>query len=194
MKLSDFETLVDLAHQHFPPDFVRVDEVSKELWSVYPPDSYHLILWCREGDQDWSVSIVFNALTFRVHEFMVWDNVNSKYYRWIAPEFKLVYYAECFERQIEPNMVIDDHEFFDSDGWEGIYHGPAMDMVMSKQAVTEEEEETIELELTDSELATIARAAHVKDITINEFINETLRIKLDELDPEWREVIKHGID
>jgi len=190
MKLSDFETLVDLAQVHFPPDFVWVDELSRERWSTYPPDSYNLVLWCREGDQDWSVSIVFNALTFRVHEFMVWDNINDKYYRWIAPEFKAIYYAECFERQVEPNEAADGHKFIDSDGWEGIYHGPAMDMVTGKQSVPEEEEETVALELSDSELATIARAAHAKDMTINDFINEALRIKLDEVMPKWREEFK----
>lgn len=42
-----------------------------------------------------------------------------------------------------------------------------------------EESEVVELALNDSELAQIARAAHMKDMTINEFVNDAIRCSFE---------------
>jgi uncharacterized protein (DUF1778 family) len=57
---------------------------------------------------------------------------------------------------------------------------------------TTDNNETIEIDLSDAEIALIARAAHAQDITINQFMNNVIKDELDRVMPDWREEIKRS--
>jgi len=110
--------------------------------------------------------------------------------RWVNPAWEKMFAKELFERQEDPTVKYDGTQirrYYTDDTIPSIIRG---DMIGPSPDEEEGEYETVALELTDSELATIARAAHVKDITINDFINEALKIELDHVMPDWREEYK----
>jgi hypothetical protein len=139
---------------------------------------------------------VYGGIEQQVYELEVWDNVNNWYGRWIDSEYKNAYYSEAFERQIEPNMACDGVEFTDfehsSDLYECAYELAEGRQKLVQRADKEDEMETIALDLNDSELALIARAAHAEDITINEFVVRAMKHKLDEVMPDWRAEVRNG--
>jgi len=111
--------------------------------------------------------------------------------RWIHPRYETAFASELFECQEDPTKNSADGTQIRRYHTDGII--PSIirgDMLGPNPDEDNEEYESVELELTDSELATIARAAHVKDITINDFINEALKIELDHVMPDWREEYK----
>lgn len=104
--------------------------------------------------------------------------------RWVNPMWEQMFANELFERQedsTETPYGMKIHTCIDADVILSTIHE---DMFAHNENDEEEEHESVELELTDSELATIARAAHVKDMTINDFINEALKIELDHVIPD----------
>jgi len=112
--------------------------------------------------------------------------------RWVHPRYNSAFANELFERQEDPTVTSDGmhiHRCHDGDFLSRMIQG---DTFMLEEHEEDEEYESVSLELTDSELATIARAAHVKDMTINDFINEALKIELDHVMPDWREEYKNG--
>jgi hypothetical protein len=111
--------------------------------------------------------------------------------RWVNPNYELSFANELFERQEDPTVTSDGMQIrrcHDGDFLSGMIQG---DIFMLEDE-EEEEYETVELDLSDSELATIARAAHAKDMTINDFINEALVEELDRVMPNWREENRNG--
>jgi len=113
--------------------------------------------------------------------------------RWVHPRYESAFANELFERQEDPTVTTDGmqiHTHINYDTVLDTIHGEILGLKID--STDDEQYETVALELTDSELATIARAAHVKDMTINDFINEALRIKLDHVMPDWREEYKNG--
>ena len=120
-------------------------------------------------------------------------------FRWVNPAWGKMFAKELFERQEDPTVTLEGMQirtYNDDVSIPYIIRGDMLGLKIQsgyeKTHSDKEEYESVELELTDSELATIARAAHVKDITINDFINEALRIELDRVSPDWREEYKNG--
>jgi hypothetical protein len=105
--------------------------------------------------------------------------------RWTNSNYTVSFANELFELQQDPTFYSPDN----TNGASVIHDAIRYDLSKIEE---DEEYESVSLELTDSELATIARAAHAKDVTINDFINEALRIELDHVMPDWREEYKNG--
>ena len=127
---------------------------------------------------------LFNQTVYRVdyHSYP-----RNTVLRWVNPAWEKMFAKELFDRQEDPTLKYDGTQirrYYNDDTITHIIRG---DMLGPNPDEEEDEYETVELELTDSELATIARAAHIKDMTINDFINEALRIELDRVSPDWRE-------
>ena len=197
MKYSTFLTLCDTALRTcdntdgLDPANLHLEQ-DQFQWSCYGRNATSAILWYRDHQYDWSISVVYGGVAQQVYEFEVWDNVNNWYGRWIDLKYKNAYYSEAFERQVEPNMATDDDEYQDFSIHSDLYER-AYDIASGKQNLPEDVEyDTIELDLSDSELALIARAAHAEDITINEFVVRAMKYKLDEVMPDWRDDVKNA--
>lgn len=165
----------------------------KYLWYCYP-NAYSMIV-TPQTTKDVAFDVVFNPTTGKVYEASVHDEWSKEYTRWIDPDYVPAFYSECFERQVEPNVADTDTgtEFMKADDidevWaelEGIFRdaGKASSVRYKENDDDEDGDETITLDLSRDELATLALAAHYKDMKINDFINEAVWIKLKEMERE----------
>lgn len=177
-----FESLVQLYD-----DVLNDDDMSTHIRSVYSSSN-------NSGITAWSFSSInryqnhVGACTITVH----FDTL-SHYVRmvqidydaavvcvWIPPEdptyrdFVNEEYSEVLDDDFNVVMAIARDGFFDSgeEVEENLYDDDEMN---------EDGTVNIPLELTDSELALIARAAHAQDITINEFMNQAVTNMLAEM-------------
>jgi hypothetical protein len=135
----------------------------------------------------WADIDLFNQTVYNVDYYRY---PQDTVYRWVNSHYEIAFANELFERQEDPTITPDEMMIVrchDGDFLSRMIQG---DVFMLEEDEEEGEYETVALELTDSELATIARAAHVKDMTINDFINEALKIELDHVMPDWREEYK----
>ena len=135
----------------------------------------------------WAEIDLFNQTVYNVDYY---SYPRDTVFRWVNPDYEISFANELFECQEDPTVTSDEMQIRRCHDLSRIIQG---DMFMIEDEDDQEEEyETVELELTDSELATIARAAHMKDVTINDFINEALRVELDRVSPDWREEYKNA--
>jgi len=135
----------------------------------------------------WAEINLFNQTVYNVDYY---SYPRDTVFRWVNPDYEISFANELFECQEDPTVTSDGMQIrrcHDGNFLSRMIQG---DIFMLEEDEEEGEYETVALELTDSELATIARAAHVKDITINDFINEALRVELDHVMPDWREEYK----
>ena len=139
----------------------------------------------------WAEIDLFNQTVYNVDYY---DYPRDTVFRWVNPHYELSFVNELFERQEDPTITSDGMQIRtckDKDFLLRLIQGDVF-LLEEEDDEDEEEYETVELDLSDSELATIARAAHAKDITINDFINEALIEELDRVMPDWREEHKNG--
>jgi hypothetical protein len=133
----------------------------------------------------WAEIDLFNQTVYNVDYY---SYPRDTVFRWVNPHYEIFFANDLFERQEDPTVTSDGMQIrrcHDGDFLSRMIQG---DVFMLEEE--EDEYETVALDLTDSELATIARAAHIKDVTINDFINEALKIELDHVMPNWREEYK----
>ena len=135
---------------------------------------------------DWQIQMLFDVINHTVYQLDVINIQDSVHHRWVNSKFKKEFDQNSFERMLDPTT----HSHYGKIHYVG---DDGLDVLVMKahdlvEGVTYDDDEDgiISLELTDSELATIARAAHMRDITINEFINESIRYELDKIDPNWQ--------
>ena len=150
------------------------------------PDQFNHITWTFSSINNYrnhtvpcTITVNFDAFTRHVNMLMVDYDLNTVCV-WTPPENKvyaqwvLDTYPDCLEYDFNIAMAIARDGFFDS-GYD------------SKEKFDEEVEDftvDISLDLTDSELALIARAAHNRDMKINDFMVEAVKMKLSELGVE----------
>lgn len=131
------------------------------------------------------IHLLFDVINHTVYQLDVINIQDYVHYRWVDSKFKTDFDQNSFERMSDP---IHSHygkiQYVDDDGLDVLVM-TAKDLVEGN-TYDDDEDGVISLDLTDSELATIARAAHIRDITINEFINESIRYELDKIDPNWQ--------
>jgi len=137
----------------------------------------------------WADVDLFNQTVYNVDYY---SYPRDTVFRWVNPDYEISFANELFECQEDPTVTSDEMQIRRSHDGDFLSRMIQGDIFMLEGDEEEGEYETVALELTDSELATIARAAHVKDVTINDFINEALKIELDHVMPDWREEYKNG--
>jgi len=154
--------------------------------------------------KNWVVSAHVDFHTRETYQVDVIDFELRTHSRWVNWKYKNEYGQNLFDSQIESTM--DQYSIplkmqygHDSDGIIqevkdviASSNDPA-DHVFSKTFYEDADEETITLDLTDSEIALIARAAHAEDITINEFMNKAIKEELDKAMPDWREEYRKNV-
>jgi len=138
----------------------------------------------------WAEIDLFNQTVYNVDYYRY---PQDTVIRWVNPDYELSFANELFECQEDPTVTSDGMQIRRCHDVNLLSRMIKDDIFLLEDNDEEEEEyETVELDLSDSELATIARAAHAKDITINDFINEALIEELDRVMPDWREEHKNG--
>ena len=131
------------------------------------------------------INLLFNVINHTVYQLDVINIQDHVHYRWVNSKFKTDFDQNSFERMSDPIHSHYGKIQYVDDGGLDVLVMTARDLVEGN-TYDDDEDGVISLDLTDSELATIARAAHIRDITINEFINESIRYELDKKYPNWQ--------
>ena len=154
----------------------RITEGSEYCWSCFGPYAYRLDSWNGETD-GYTISLLFDTQSQEVYQAEAWDYANERYYRWQNPQYIDAHIAEAQSRGIDPNEACDGHKFIDLEVTSD-FLDKARSIVQGLDYDTRVE---VPLELDDDLLFWAMKAAHEQDITFNQFMEELLKTKLDEL-------------
>jgi len=189
----NFESIMRLRADIMMLNEKLIDEVCSEIkiygsvTSCFGDEAVTFEIMVGSADRCLKVDIdLFEHIIYKVdyHDkskksILRWVNPNEKdykeYFKKCQNDERIIYTTD-YNLLTAVTAVIEDLERKNDDG--------------NNECV--DDDETIEVEMSDSELALIARAAHIKDITINDFINEAIIAMLDEDMPDWREEYKNG--
>lgn len=149
----------------------HITDSSQYLWQCYGNDAVCLDTWNgKHGPEGRSIHCVFDSKTSEVYEMQAWDYRNNREYRWIHPDFREDYKDEADSRGVNSKQSFDDREFIEIEEIEDILE-KARAIFLGKDYDTRI---IIKLELTDDEEMLLMRAAHVKDMSVNQFIEHIL--------------------
>jgi hypothetical protein len=162
----------------------RITEGSDFTWSCFGNEAkpYTLSAWNQEQD-GWSFNITFDTGTQEVYMVEACDYKHQRAYRLINPSRQKSYtdYAKLhntgYESQAWDNVDYTDLEVDD-------------DWIQKSLAIKAGEDYdtkiSVPLDIPDDELLQFMMAAHERDMTFNQFVEEALRHAIEEAkrDPE----------
>ena len=158
----------------------RITEGSDYGWQCFGYNAYTLSSW--DGDQaGTSFNITFDTKDQTVFMIEAHDFSNDRAYRWISPAHQSQFTQEVSNRSIT-DEAWEDVRYVDLevvDDWfekaTAIFNGESYD-----------ERVQVPIDFSDEELLRYMKAAHEKDMTFNQFVEEALRYAIDEYhrDPE----------
>ena len=165
----------------------KIDELHSEIVMDHPrifmPNS---VEWRIKKHGQWYIEVQFDPINREVYQVEVTtlgDGIAR--YRWVNPNYLHLYHKNNFEYQMGDAHIKEVN----------VDSSPSKILEIARDVVDDtpsDETETIELDMTDAEIALIARAAHAQDITINQFMNNVIKDELDRVMPDWREEIKRS--
>ncbi len=162
----------------------RVTEGSDYTWPCFGEGSkpYSLSAW--NGDHDgWSFNIVFDTGTQEVYMVESCDYKHQRAYRRINPDWVQAYREHAEEHSPEyVDQAWDDVNYVDLESDD--------DWIQKALAIISGEDYdtrvSIPLDIPEDELLIFFKAAHERDMTFNEFVEDVLRKALEdfERDPD----------
>ena len=163
--IKDFMELVDF----------KITEGSEYCWQSFGPDAYTLSSW--NGDHDGhSVAITFDTKTHTVYLAEVCDYQRERAYRLVHPAYKLPYAAEARKMNVPYDEAWDSVRYIDLE--------TETDFLEKARAVIagESYDERVEIPLTldKDEMLTLMQAAHQRNVTFNEFVEQALKNFIEE--------------
>ena len=162
----------------------RITEGSDYTWTCFGEKAkpYSLSAWNQEHD-GWSFNITFDTNTQDVYMVESCDYKHNRAYRLINPDFV---------NQYRTYAKLENPEYVDN-AWDGVdYVDLESDDDWIQKALSIKAGEdydtrvSIPLDIPEDELMVLFKAAHERDMTFNEFVEEALRQALKEFenDPE----------
>lgn len=157
----------------------RITEGSTYDWDCFGHNAYRLDSW--NGDQEGhTISIVFDTQTQVVYEVEAFDYKRERAYRMINPEFKDAFDSEHRYRDVlDMAWERDDGtpvKYVDIDVIE--------DFMEKAHAICNDQEYDtrvqIQVEFSDEELLHYMKAAHDRDITFNQLVEEALKAAIEQ--------------
>lgn len=171
----------------------RITEGGNYGWNCYGGSAYSLDSW--NGEQDGhSLTIIFDTVTQEVYEVQAHDYLHNRAYRLFNPEYKDAHQQESKARGDLANEAWDDVNYIDLDVDDDFIQ-KALAIVAGEDYDTRV---SIPLDIPEEDLMLLFKAAHERDMTFNQFVEEALREALK--DPEalkaraqhWKESELHG--
>ena len=147
-------------------------------WNCFGPDAR----WLDAESETYSASIVFGGPDHVVYVAEVCDYPNRRAYRWVNPEYKAAHDAEAQERDVNDSQAWDDVKYSELETSE--------DFLEKCQAIVAGQEYdtriSVPLDIPDEDLLKFMIAAHERNMTFNDFVEEALRVAIEEYkrDPE----------
>ena len=159
----------------------RITEGSAYQWQCFGSDAYTLDSW--NGDfNGHSLSITFDTKTQEVYQVEAFDYKNNRAYRLMNTEYVEAHKQEAGERNVNVNEAWEDVKFVDlevDDDW----IQKALAIVAGEDYDTRV---SIPLDIPDEDLLRYMIAAHERNMTFNEFVEEAIKAAIEEAkhDPE----------
>lgn len=155
----------------------KITEGSEYQWRCFGYNAYALDSYTGEH----GVSILFDREDQTVYQVEAFDYARDRAYRIINPDYRAAYDAEAKQRGVADfawDAVVwtdleTDQDFIEK--CQGIMSGEDYDTRVS-----------VPLDLTDEEMLRYMIAAHERDMTFNQYVEEALRTAIDEFkrDPD----------
>jgi hypothetical protein len=157
----------------------RITEGSDYGWGCFGPRTYSMSSW--NGDQDGhSFNITFDTGDQTVYAVEVCDYKHSRAYRIINPDYQKAYRKEATELDAPADQAWDDINFVDLEADD--------DFIQKSLAIRAGEDYdtrvTIPLDIPEDELMVLFKAAHERDMTFNEFVEQAIRAVLVEFEKD----------
>lgn len=141
-------------------------------WNCFGADAR----WLDSENETYSASIVFSTDNQCVYIAEVCDYNNRRAYRWIHPDHKEEHDAEAAGREVDP-----------LEAWDGVKYTEldvAEDFLQKCTAIVNGQDYdtrvSVPLDIPDDELLKFMLAAHERDMTFNEFVEEALKAAIEE--------------
>jgi hypothetical protein len=147
----------------------RITEGS--AYYAYGSDTYCLDSW--NGDHDGhSFTIVFDTRTQEVYKVEVHDYANKRSYRRLNEDVEHDAEKEAYDNVEFIDLEVDEDWLEKA---QAIFVGADYDTRVS-----------VPIDMSDNELLTYMKMAHEKDMTFNQFVEEALRVAINDYnnDPE----------
>ncbi len=157
----------------------RITEGSEYQWQCFGHDAYCLDSW--NGDLNGhTISIIFDTCTQVVYQVHAYDYARERAYRMTNPEYKAAFDQEHVDRDIlDCAWEKDDGtpvKYIDLDVVE--------DFMEKAWAICNDQDYDtrvqIQVEFTDEELLRYMKAAHDRDITFNQLVEEALKAAIEQ--------------
>lgn len=152
----------------------RITEGSDYCWDCFGPHAYRLDSWNGEHDGH-TVGIVFDVKNQTVYQAEVHDYQHGRSYRWTNPDYIKAHGDEVDRRQVV-DTAYDDVKFIDLEVEDDF-------LSKARAIVTGEDYDTrvsLPIEFTDEEMLQYMMAAHERDITFNQFVEQALIAAIEE--------------
>ena len=156
----------------------KITEGDTYGWQCYTHHAYQLSSWNGvHGKGGYSFNIVFDTKDQTVYEVEVCDYTNDRAYRIINPDFQKVFQDESAQRGELANQAWDEVNYVDLEVDD--------DFIQKCLAIREGEDYdtrvSVPIDFSDEELLQYMKMAHERDMTFNEFIEESLRSVVESL-------------
>lgn len=149
----------------------RITEGDTYGWQCYGVFAHFI----QSETPEFSIGIVFDTVSQTVFEMDVWDYKKYRTYRWINPIYVTAVKAEYKQRGLKFSRCLDDRKYIDLDVPDDIL-GKATSIANGEEY---DDRVIVEMDIPGDVLLVIAKAAHLKDITINQFMTAALEDFLD---------------
>jgi hypothetical protein len=153
----------------------KITEGSDYGWQCYGANAHRLDSWNGSHDGH-SVSIVFDTKTQEAYEVSAYDYRNNRAYRLINPNYKVAHNDEANSRGVDINQAWDDVDYVDLDVDD--------DFIQKAQAIVAGEDYdtrvSIPIVFSDEEMLQYMMAAHERDITFNQFVEQALMSAIED--------------
>lgn len=150
----------------------EVTEGWKPLWKAFGEHthSYECTTEDKNGEFLASLSCEFNKITKEVCLIEAHDYIRDISYRWIRPDLKESYIKECASRGVSFETANDRLDYIDLD--------TESDILSKTMSIFEgfpyDDRVEVPIDLDDGELFELMRQAHLKDVTLNQYVADIL--------------------
>ena len=147
----------------------RITEGSDFGWQCYGSNVYQLDSW--NGDQDGhSFSIIFDTRDQTVYEVQAHDYLHNRAYRMVNQDFAKKMKKEAKRRDVNRNEAWEDVDYVELDVDD--------DFIQNSLAIKAGEDYDtrveVPLDLDEATMFSLMQAAHERDITLNELVEDIL--------------------
>lgn len=148
----------------------------KYLWKCFSDNSWIIESYNEDPNHNYSIEFIYDTKSLMIYKIGVYDYVRRNFYYWVHPEYLQKYLDESKERGVDPDIFIDDDKQIRLEVLSDIIEKATS----IKDNIEYDTRVSIDIELTEKELFDIMKAAHKKDVTLNQFIEMALEAVIQE--------------